>query len=99
MKRQFTKYPSNYIKASNDFSKITRDDIIRFIEDPLEEKIREYYNTSDVKIYCTIGEIIDVEVDIDDFDTILTADYGRVERPEDLEKYVSTLFKQLRQRY
>lgn len=100
-----------YIRSNDwvdDDGFFTRDDCIEYIEEPLEDAIRDTFslNSSDpiwIRCYIEDGNRLDVDIDTEDFSTNIKLDkpidMRRIRRPSDLQKYVPELLDKFTTEY
>ena len=114
MKRTFRKYPKNRIAANTrihaddcmwcDEGFFTRDDERDYIEEPLEEFIKDYIHCENCKLgtRCYIdGNNLEVDCVFDGWEFTLHAiiDFRKIRKPSDLGKYLPDLIQQFKDTY
>ena len=114
MKRTYRKYPKNRITANTriqaddcmwcDEGFFTRDDERDYIEEPLEEFIKDYIHCENCKlgIRCYIdGNNLEVDCMFDGWEFTLHAiiDFRKIRKPSDLGKYLPSLIQQFKDTY
>ncbi len=114
MKRTFRKYPRNRITANTriqadncmwcDEGFFTRDDERDYIEEPLEEFIKDYIHCENCKLgtRCYIdGNNLEVDCVFDGWEFTLHAiiDFRKIRKPSDLGKYLPDLIQQFKDTY